>query len=127
MAERFWDTGEAFHVRDDDFLKLAMENGGFNKMNELRETGIIQDENQWTMPIYQRLGLGSLMIAVSAIVLKSKGITEMDLGTLSEKAKQAWEKFGCGEKTRLSPLEIVSHEKTNPSPINRNNYLAPGK
>lgn len=111
-AERYWNTGEAFHVRDDNFLKYALESGGPNGMSELRDTGVIQSEEQWSEPIYQDLGIGGLMIAVSAIILDKQGITVMDLGTLSKPAKQAWKGFGREERLRLSPKEVASHEKT---------------
>lgn len=111
-AERYWSTGEALHVRDDNFLKYATENGGFTKMSELRNMGVIQGEEQWTQPIYQGLGIGGLMIAVSAITLDRHGVTEMDLGTLSKPAKQAWKKFGRGDRQRLSPKEVTGHQST---------------
>jgi len=109
-ADRYWSTGEAFHVRDDDLLKFATEAGDLNKMTELRQRGVVQDENQWTDSLYQGRGIGGLMIAVSAIVLESKGIEEMNVGTLSRDAQRAWKKFEIGGRSLVIPSELVNHD-----------------
>jgi len=110
-ADRYWSTGEAFHVRDDDFLKFAMENGGFEKMSELRRQEVIQSEDQWTESIYQGQGLGSLMIAVSALTLHKHGVETMRLGSLNEKAKLAWNGFDRGDRLGIQAPELVDHPK----------------
>jgi hypothetical protein len=108
-ADRYWATGEGFHVRGDDFLKYASENGGFQMMNKLRREGIIKEEDQWTEPIYQRLGIGSLMIAISALVLNELEIEEMNLGTLSPLAEMPWRKFGGKDRVKLNPGDFSNH------------------
>lgn len=117
-ADRYWSTGEAFHVRDDDFLKFAMENGGFEKMDQLRRQGVIQSEDQWTKSIYQGQGLGSFIITVSALALHKHGIETMKLGSLNKKAKLAWKGFGQGDRLNIKTAELVSHPKVADS-INR--------
>ncbi|MFC1790228.1 hypothetical protein ACFLZP_01950 [Patescibacteria group bacterium] len=88
-ADRYWSTGEAFHVRDDDFLKFAMESGGFEKMSELRRQRMVRDESQWNKPIYQGEGLGSL----------------------NQKARLAWKSFGRRDRLSIETAELASHPK----------------
>ncbi len=109
VADRYWATGEGFHVRGDDFLKFAAEKGGFKMMNKLKRNGTIANEEQWTKPIYQQLGIGSLMISVSALVLNELGITEMELGTLSKLAEMPWKKFGGEDRVKLKPGDVSKH------------------
>lgn len=52
QAATFWAMGEGFKVLDEEFINYAAENGGFAKMRELRQLGIIIHEDQWTKPIY---------------------------------------------------------------------------
>jgi hypothetical protein len=87
-----------------------MENGGFGKMNELRTRGIIRNEDQWTDPVYQKRGIGGLMIVASALVLEKHGIKQMNLGTLSDSAEGAWEKFDRGDRIELAPGDVTKHQ-----------------
>jgi hypothetical protein len=109
-ADRYWSTGEAFHVREDDLLKYASDNGGFDKMNELRTRGIVQGEDDWTDPVYQKRGIGGLMTVVSALVLEKQGVTQMNLGTLSESARISWEKFDRRDRIELAPGDVTKHQ-----------------
>ncbi|OGM25468.1 hypothetical protein A2715_05465 [Candidatus Woesebacteria bacterium RIFCSPHIGHO2_01_FULL_39_32] len=93
LADRAW-TEEGLKVYDKSLVSYAMEKGGFPYMDQLRETGIVTDEKQWGEPTYQKQGLGSFMIAVSAIVLESKGVETANLGSLTPAAEGVWKKFG---------------------------------
>jgi len=111
-ADQYWSTGEAFHIKGDDFLSYAFSQQGMDSMSELRANGFIDSEDRWSEPIYQGLGLGSLMIATSALVLHHHNIQIMDLGTLSSKAEMAWRSYGREERTEINPAEICQHPKT---------------
>lgn len=111
IARSFWGN-ESFQVRGDDFLRYAMTTGGFQAMDRLREQGFIDNEQKWSQPIFRGLGLGSLLIATSALVLDKKGIKFMELGTLSQTAKKVWNSFDRGERTTLTPKEVTQHPKS---------------
>lgn len=81
-------------------------------MSALRAAGVIKNEEQWMKPIYQGEGLGSLLIAVSAVALNRQGIGGMSLGSLSEMAKRAWETFDRGGRSQIPTQELANHPKT---------------
>lgn len=111
-ARRKWTTGEAFKVDDVKIMDHALVRGGFPKMSEYRQQGIIADEDQWGEKVYQRLGIGSLMLAVSAYVLQSRGIREVNVGTLSPFAQGVWARFGRTDEQTFDPTELVKHPRT---------------
>lgn len=112
LQDTQWRTNEAFNIRSDNFLKYATQSGDFDGMTKLRETGIIDNERKWSEPIYRGKGLGSLLITTSALVLEKQGIQNMNLGSLSDNAKRAWLSYDRGDRTNLSPNEIVNHPKS---------------
>lgn len=107
-----WMTSESFHIRSDNFLKYATQNGGFDGMTKLRKTGIIDNEGKWSESIYRGKGLGSLLITTSAIVLEKHGVKNMDLGSLSDNAKRAWLSYNRDDRINLNPSEITKHPKS---------------
>jgi hypothetical protein len=110
-AKNFWGN-ESFQIKGDDFLHYAMVTGGFDSMDKLRKQGFINNEQKWSQSIYRGLGLGSLLVATSALVLEKKGIRFMELGTLSQAAKKVWSNFDRGDKTTLLTREVSQHPKT---------------
>jgi hypothetical protein len=114
-ADQYWSTGEAFHIRGDDLLKYAESLGGLEGMSKVRAMGLIDTEEKWISPIYQNIGIGSLMISTSAIVLEAHKISTLNLGTLSQDAQRAWKSFGRGDRTILSPREVSQHPKAHSS------------
>lgn len=106
-ANRYWATGEALHVREDDLLKFAMENGGFPKMGELREKGFVATEEDWTKKIYQRKGIGSLMVASSILILKERGVESILFGSFTDSAEATWRKFGGREGAKMFVSELA--------------------
>lgn len=111
VADSSWGTGEGLHVKELSYLNYALnEIGGFEGMNKLRREGVITDEEQWGQQIYQQWGLGRLLIATSAFILKSKGIETLQFGSLSKNAQKAWSAFGYTDSQNQHefPVEEVT-------------------
>ena len=112
-ADRTWTTGEAFKVYDKSLVSYALDKGGFEYMNRLRKDGIVTDESQWQELVYQRQGLGGLMVAVSAVILESKEIATANLGTLTPSAKSLWKKFNQEQGRDVVVAELIKDRKVN--------------
>jgi len=110
-AKRKWITGEALKVDDVKVLDHALSRGGMAMMTTYRQIGIVTDDEQWGERVYQRLGIGSLMLAVSVYILRSRGIREMNVGTLSPFAQRVWAKFGRTEEQTFAPAELIKHPR----------------
>lgn len=74
--------------------------------------GIISGPGEWDEPVYRGQGLGSLMIAASAIVLNSKGVRTANLGGLSPSASGVWRKFGVQGGTPVDVKTILQLPQT---------------
>lgn len=66
-------------------------------------------------PEYQQQGIGSLMLATSAVTLQAQGVTEFYSGALLDPAKRTYERFGLtpddfpvGNLTRGIPIQRLS-------------------
>lgn len=110
LADKAWGEN-GFDVYDKSIVSHALDYGGTDYMSRLRKMGVVTDESQWTDPAYQKQGLGSLMIAVSAIALKNKGVKQAELGTLSKSARATWKKFGQSENKPVSTEELIKQQR----------------
>ena len=79
-------------------------------MDRLRAEGIVKSEEDWQEPVYQKSGIGRLMIASSLTVLNAKGITTANLGHLSDLAERSWKPFGNEEGKLVNVAETVKSE-----------------
>lgn len=114
-ADRKW-SGNAFEVDGIPWLKYAEQTGKYvAAMRDLRERGFVKNDDDWMNPIYQRFGLGQLLIVAAAINLQDLGVESMDLGQLSALAKKAWKKFGVEGSTATTPVDIIVHPNAEPS------------
>lgn len=94
----FWVSGNGLSVISDTFLKCAESHpGGFLQgMTEIRDLGYIQNETDWSLPVYQKHGLAKLMTAVSIVVLRYHEIQAIKTVSLTNNAIKTWMHFGIG-------------------------------
>jgi len=111
QAESLW-YGEALKVDDSNFATYAMNNGGFDKMDELRRMGIITSEEQWSTPVYGRMGIGSLMVAASSIALRGNGVETIVVKSRNSRADELWKRFGFTGVSEYPVQDVVEASYT---------------
>lgn len=105
LANSYWSSGHGIRVRDEDFLRFA---GSLEGMDHLRERGIVKNES-WNEQIYQKMGIGSLMIAISLLILEKNGIQTLDASSFSQSAKATWKKFGRVTEDEIGLDQLIDH------------------
>lgn len=96
-ADTQWDK-EGLKVAETDFLKIAENSPNqFKTMDELRDKGLIGQQSDWEIKVYQKLGIGAFMTAVALEVLASKGAKTIEFESLTPQAENLWQKFGRTE------------------------------
>lgn len=109
----FWASGNGLSVVGDTFLKYAESHpsGFLQGMTDIRDLGLIQEESDWSLPVYQKLGLAKLMTAVSIIVLRYYDIKAVKTVSLTSNAIKTWMKFGIGGPGTYSLDDIIQRPK----------------